>query len=308
MEESGLIRDLFKKSKEYRMAGSLGESKEVLEACLALTSGREDRDSLIVGLKIELANVLLRKSFHYKQVDSTSLDLLKESLALARQIENVKLIGDALQGLGHYYFKLGSENWNEGLEVLDESLKYRAIAKDNYGFSRSHFTIGLIHQRRGELEKAGTQFKASLEYALLTGSKYMEGENQRHLGYQFYLRNDFRNAMPHFLNSLRLREAIHYTDGAIFAAITVGQTYLRLDQKAIGIEYLERGLDYAIEMNSPAGMQRAYWTLAQVYAEDDVKEKDKARKMIERTIEIARLLNDSASEKNALQLLAKIDN
>ena len=300
-----LTETLLKISKEFRLAGLLDQAKEMLESVIVLISSLENQDSLMVILKIELAEVLLRKSFHFKQVDSTALLLYTEALDIALKLGNKKLIGDAIYGLGYYNFKLGAETWDTALLKLDESLKHREIVNDVFGLSRSHFIIGVIYQRSKELEKAEKQFDLSINYARLAGSKYMEGENQRHIGYLYYQRNDLLNAIPYFQNSLELRKEIGYVDGAIFASITLGQTYAKLNKNTLAIRYLEQGLKDALKINSKVGMIRAYWALSKIYFEQE--EYTKASQMIQKTIETAKTIDDTSTEEQARLFLKKIE-
>ncbi len=299
-----LSKSIFDVAVKYRFAGLLDQSKELLEAATAIVSTL-GYDSLTITYKIELSEVLLRKSFHYKQVDSIAFTLCEESLKLAQELENDKLIGDAIHGLGYFSFKLGRDYWDASLDRLNEAIEYRDRSQDYYGLAKSHFTIGVIQQRRGELEKAEESFRLSLKYSREVGSKFMEAENQRHIGYLFYMRRNYSQAMPFFLSSLELREEIGYVDGAIFAAITIGSTYSILNNNDLAIEYLENGLFYAKKINSPIGKIRAGLALSKIYLANGNKEL--ASKLIDNVIHISTMIGDSNSLKQAESLKLKVN-
>lgn len=290
---------------DYRLQGKLNESIEVLSNGIA-TLSIEKSEKLQVGrLKTALAKVLLRKSFHQNKVDEQALTLYKEVNKIALKTNNQKLLADAIYGIGYYNFKLGKQSWDPALVSLEESLHIRTQINDNLGISQSKFTIGIIYQRRREVNKADAYFDESLKLAQEINSVYMEAENERHIGYQFYLRGNFTEAMPQFQLSLKLRQSINYVEGAIFASITIGQTLMKMEKYLEAIAYLEGGLQDAIKINSNVGMARAYGSLGSSYK--SLGEFEKAKEMLIKAIEIGQLIDYLSTEKFARQLLSEIE-
>jgi len=288
----------------YRLKGQFEKAVESLKHGIAILALEPGEEKHIGRLKIALAQALLRKSFHDNKVDEQAQILYREAQEIAQKIGDEKLLADAIYGSGYYDFERGNEVWDRALIKLNESLAMRKKLGDSRGISQSHFTIGVIHQRRGKLEEADAHFKESLKEARAVRSIYMEAENERHIGYLHYFRGDMEKAMPHFLASLELRRSIGYVDGSIFAAITIGQTLERLGKYLEAIPYLEKSLADAIAINSRAGMARAYSSLGSIYKK--LGRLEEAKQNLQQAIEVAQLIGYSSVEQQAGEMLKEI--
>lgn len=303
--EEVLTEKLLAIAQDYKFQGKFDKAITVLESGMAIFALEAENKPLFGKLKVTLGHVLLRKSFHHNQVDEVAQSLFQEVYEMAQEIKDQQLLADAIYGLGYYNFKQGKQAWEEALPKLKESLAIREKIGDEYGISRSLFTIGVIHQRSGRSDEADNHFSESIKYAKAIKSAFMEGENERHIGYQWYLKNDLEKAMPHFLASLRLRRSLNYIDGAIFAAVTVGQMLEKQGKLEEAIPYLEQALKDAIAINSPVGMVRSYSTLGSIYKK--LNQTKEAKQMLQKTIEYAQLTGYHSTEKQAREMLKEMD-
>ena len=108
---------------------------------------------------------------------------------------------------------------------------------DKHGQADAVHRLGLIHfQRRAndpetELALARKLYDQSLVLDKEGGArKWFCGEYGRHVGYIYYVRNEYEEAIPHFEDSLRCRVEAGAVDAAIFAAQTLGSTLVRADR------------------------------------------------------------------------------
>jgi len=304
--QDDLAKNLIEIAYKHRLKGQFAESETVLRNGIKILSLHKSGDVRVANLKIELARVIIRKNFHNNTDDDEALKLYREAEVVATKAKNKKLTGKALYGIGFYKFKLGTKFWDEALVNLDKSLKIRREINDTFGVSQSLFTIGTIHQRRGKTELADKIYKESLQLAKTAKSTYMEGENERHIGYQYYLKGDFEKALPHFFKSLEKRRVIGYDDGEIFALITIGQTYEKLGNLDKAKQYLKEALPIAKSMNSKVAQTRIYASLGKVFY--DRKENKKAVISLKRAKEFASLIGNKSTEKSVQELLTKIQN
>jgi protein O-GlcNAc transferase len=132
-----------------------------------------------------------------------------------------------------------------------KNLLLDAIKQDD-NFALAHFDLGLLYEEQGELTKAETEFRKSLELMpghpiahgylgvlLMNQGRYQEAETSlRHciqvqpneaaahdnLGMVFYLQNKYSEAIPHFKQALEINPAIENTWN------NLGGTYIRLGQ------------------------------------------------------------------------------
>ena len=131
------------------------------------------------------------------------------------------------------------------------------------------------------------------------------GENERHIGYQYYLNGNMIMALPHFNKSLKHRRSIGYLDGEIFALITLGRTHEKLKEYDTAIRFLSEALIKANRLESQIAQARIYSALGAIYLNraNHVKALDNLKKA--RTIAI--LINYKAVETSVSKLLAALE-
>ncbi|NNE97548.1 MAG: tetratricopeptide repeat protein [Pyrinomonadaceae bacterium] len=298
-------QDLIYRAYKYRLKGRFRDAEAVLRNGMQELSLEKGRDVQVAGLKVELARVIIRKNFHNNTSDEEALRLYRDAEEIAKKAENKGLLGKALYGIGFYKFKLGSKSWDNALASLYKSLKIRREIGDTFGISQSLFTIGTIYQRRGKAEAAEKIYEESLQLAKDAKSIYMEGENERHIGYLFYLRGEFDSALPHFFRSLEKRRTIGYDDGEIFALITIGQTYEKLGDLEKAKRYLKKALPIARSINSRVAQTRIYASLGSVFY--DQKKTEKARISLNKAKQYATLIGYTSTVKGVQELLEKLE-
>ena len=170
-----LANSLLTRAYEYRLKGRFQNAETILRYGIKILSLEKEGQVGAASLKIELARVIIRKTFHINTSDKEAIALYRNVFHFANENNNKKLIGKALYGIGFYEFKAGSDSWDKALRNLEESLKVRREIDDSFGISQSLFTIGTIYQRRGQNKQATRVYRESLGFARKAKSDYMEG-------------------------------------------------------------------------------------------------------------------------------------
>ncbi len=307
-----LTKNLIDVAYNYRLKGRFKDAQTVLKNGIEILSLQTKSDLRVADLKIELARVITRENFHNytKEKNIEALALYQEVETTAQKEKSKRLLGAALYGFGQYHFFLGydadggTENWDVALTHLEKSLVICRQIDDSIGTAKALFLIGTIYQRRKELEKADEKYLESLKLAKKAKSVYMEAENERHIGFQYYFRGDKEKALEYLLKSLEKRRSIGYDDGVIFGLTVVSEIYEELGKLDMAEQYLHEALPFAQTMDSKVGLSRIYDALGRVYYAQ--KKNDKALVSLKKAKDIAGSIGYEGIEKSSQELLDKI--
>jgi serine phosphatase RsbU (regulator of sigma subunit) len=183
------------------------------QAFAAFLSAHKDLDELIQKNKDNLSNAHFSEkvkiatniaSFYIRQKDlSRATDFLeKESQELNRAFGKVGgALYTALGGVFYYQEKNG-----EALDCFAKALVEYEKEGDFSGMGFSYNNIGLIHQGRGEVDKAIGFFEKSMEVARKMGDSVGVAESFFNIGESYSKSGRFGKAEAFFLKALQLAE------------------------------------------------------------------------------------------------------
>ena len=292
--------NILEKSKKLNYKGHFSKGIRLLEESISETSGGHQ-----LMLHLALGYSLLRQSFHKNQLDSTALKVFQEVEKQAIAKGYKKLQSAALNAQGFYYFKKGSDWLQQGLELLEKSRTIFPLGSDPALDSKNAYYTGIIYQRQDEHALAWAQFQQSLSASKEAGLVFMQGENERHIGYAYFFEKNFEEAVSHFETSLHLRNSIGYKDGAIFANVTLAQTLELMKQYPEAKKACSRAVKDAKSIKSDLGLARALGRLGSILVK--MNNFKKAKKVLQKAISVGERINYRSVINQSKELLQQIN-
>ncbi|GJL94808.1 MAG: hypothetical protein DHS20C05_12130 [Hyphococcus sp.] len=295
---------------DLRLAGDVDDAHEAATGILECTLEPTER----VDLLVELAKIEDRIGLHQNTRPVTAArEALDQAEAYAVRIGGASLAAVTLARADyHYRAEMSERKFSLAEAATKDAITMFEALGDKHGQADAVHRLGLIHfQRRAndpetELATASELYDQSLVLDKEGGArKLFCGEYGRHVGYIYYVRNEYEEAIPHFENSLSCRVEAGAIDAAMFAAQTLGSTLVQADRAEEALAPLLYGLLVSSRINSPVGKARISVTLGDMYVELD--QPGKARMAYQVGLKAAEQVNYSGYANAAREALSRLD-
>ncbi len=194
----------------------------------------------------------------------------KEAYRIAESINNDTIMSFALNNMGLEQKTLG--NYDKSLEHLFASLKIKEkIGASDKSFSTAFLNIGLVLDLNEDLEEAFKYYDKSLELKLQIQDSLGAS---RVYGNQAVIRKN-QEKYDEALRLLNLSEALNNGDlnQDYVIATNKGNLFLRLNDTAQAISYLNKAKEIALAMNDAELMSDANQNIAHYYIRQNQHEK-----------------------------------
>lgn len=201
----------------------------------------------------------------YPEADSAAA----RALELAERSGDSLLIADAAELAGRVLYSrrinLGEGDYDPPLRHFERALALRRAAADTGGMVEGLFRVGLIHERKGEGDRAVALYEEGIR---LAGSEYPLERSYlaRHLGYQHLRRGDLDRALTHLQQSHDLREQAGFVLVRSPALASIGEVYRRKGDHARARDYVARALAEAERLGSSRFVVQALIALGEIDA------------------------------------------
>jgi putative nucleotidyltransferase with HDIG domain len=136
---------------------------------------------------------------------------------------------DCLNALGSSYRQDG--NWSSAEEYYQLAYTIASINRDHPRASRALNGTAIIHQERGETERAEELYLQARDLALMTGDVLTTGRINQNLGTLSNIQGNFTAALDFYVTSLQCYEHARYEPGIAGVLNNLGM--LHIDQQEI---------------------------------------------------------------------------
>ncbi len=288
-------------------------------------------------------NLLNQQAWDARVNDSPrSLELSRESVELARSINDHSGLAHGLKLLGFSYVRIAKNN--EALPLLQEALTlfeslkdlkgqavvngYLAIIQRNWGnfgtalellfkalglseqtefvenIGTDHYQIGVTYKYLGNFEKALDSLYKSL-------SLYQEVKHRTLLSYplnvigSIYFENgDYTRALEYYQEGLVLRQESLDKLGESGSLDNIGFTYFKLNDYPRAIDYCIRSLVISESTGDQKSQANAMQHLAEIYKQ--AGDTEQAIQFCNKSLHIRKLIGDKRGETEILLFLASL--
>ena len=246
---------------KYRNFSQYKKSAELHEQ--ALEASEKANNTELRVLSLNMLGVVYRRTDAIK----TALDYNQKALELAESVENPSVhikrsINVALNGIGNLYQTL--EQYDLAIVRFKRALKLEEELGNKLGLAINHQNIGNCLEEKGDLEGALENYRKSLAYNEEIKSEYGSIICKNSLA-QIYLKQDMPYAALVLLEPL-LDASQRIGDFFITASIFIntGWAHTKLGNFEQAQQYLQEGLDMALNRNMPSSILYGYQKMSEL--------------------------------------------
>jgi tetratricopeptide (TPR) repeat protein/DNA-binding CsgD family transcriptional regulator len=170
-----------------------------------------------------------------------------------------------LSNIGNIHLVLGN---------LDKALQYanqvRTLSQEiNYlkGIAYGQKLIGRIYRKQGKPDSAVHEYKEALNNFLKSGDILNGCELESSLGNIYYDKKEYRTALTHLENGLKLARRIHVSIQAAYMYSSMGFSYYELKDLDKAIVYFDSSRNTAAKIHNAYLMMDAYEMLSKILKE-----------------------------------------
>jgi len=247
-ESYSLLGDIYDISSDYRV--QLKYFNQALEINNEIGNRTAYADNLIS----------IGKVYYFHLSDhSVALEYFLKALAINEQIGSKLSIAENLEGIGLvYYF---TKNYEKALEYYQKALAINEALKDKHGISDNLECIGLVYSNLADYNKALEYFQKALIIDEEVGKKASSAVELCCIGTAYYNLNNYPEALKNYYDALALSEELNYGLLISNININIGRLYEKQGKHVKAKEYVTKGLDAALKINSMDMIKESYLNL-----------------------------------------------
>lgn len=168
-----------------------------------------------------------------------------------------------LSNLGLVFMDLG--DFEKALSYHSRALEIRERIQNVPGTAYSMANIGQVLKEKGALEKSLERYQASLKIGEEIDNRQLVSVCHFNIGDIYLLQGKYEAALTHFETALALDTDRKDTAGISYDLLGIGETQMRLGNRAAAREAIEQALEIALESNLKNEVQKAHLLLSELY-------------------------------------------
>ncbi len=208
-------------------------------------------------LIIDANNRLVNTYSNLMQLEK-SMEIGLQSIKLANSYHPEKL-RPIYEEQARIYFLLNQAS-NEAMNCLKKALALSENEKDSASYARLCFKISTVFHASSELDSAEIYLRKAIGYLESVGADNL-GNAYTTMGNIYSDRGKFRESIPYFLKSLKIRKERNKSIDFVF--FNLGSVYQKMGKSDSAIYYLRKSLEYYGDQDYRKKL--AYKQLAQNY-------------------------------------------
>ena len=268
---------------------------------------------------------------------STAIEYYQESLEIAEESELRDVKRTSHLGLGNAYATTGE--YPEAVQHLEECLKLSVEVGDQYHECQVYLGLGDVKIFDGRYEEALENFKKGLNIAVEIAERNCQSRAKRSLGDALTIFPKTNDAIEHYEEALTIAKDIDSTHEKSRSHLGLGKAFKSLGRYEEALKHYEKGIALATEMSernletndscmhpdqtnkkasndymkglpfanllgNKFGALTAYWELGDLF--NELKEHQKALKVLEMYLSIAEETNDFDAQEKACKRMVEL--
>lgn len=188
-----------------------------------------------------------------------------EAEKLGREVNNRKLISDALNMLGVLKKNMGE--FKISLRFYEESLEIRKKIEDKEGVARTYSNIGNVHRYLGEYDIALEYYFKSLSIREELGDQAQLARLNNNIGTFYQTQKEYSKAFDFFEKASKIQAELGDIKELANTLNNIGITHYSLGENEAALKAYLRSLAYKDSLDDFNGMANTYSNLAIIYEE-----------------------------------------
>lgn len=210
---------------------------------------------------------------YWKQGDyPKALEQAFTSLNINEEIGNKKGIARARNCIGLIYYN--QKNYSDALEEYSKALEIREAIGDKQGLAGSLNNVGEVYKEQKDYDKALQYYRRALAINKETGNKNWASININNIGVIYYNKGElapaggidkawfYQQALDHYAEALKIREAIGDKQGIALSYISIGQVNTRLGKNEEARKSMQDALTFSRKIGYKEAIKSSYAGLA----------------------------------------------
>ncbi len=210
--------------------------------------------------KLELLKRLSRQDF--RDGLSKNIQYTEKLLALAKESNNYKYAGDALDFLISIHNQMGG--FQKATDVAKEAIMLATEYKNTGDVVYFSNLCGTAHLDAGNYFDALENFKKASKLAHENGWAITESSTLNNMGTIYYLLGDELTALDYFIQALNIKEKHNETKTLAGALINIGGLYNILGDPGEGLVFLDRAYENALTNEDVYSQAKALINMGEV--------------------------------------------
>ena len=221
----------------------------------------------------------------YRELDDeeNALKELQQAVALYREVSDDKGISRALNSLGAYYWDM--EDLPNALAYFNESLKHLEKLQDPIGLAAAHNNIGLVNQRMDNREDALRHYAEALETGKNVGYKGVIAAALINRATLYAEIGQLGQAWDEVSSAESIAASIGALDSSLEAVLLMADIRRRQGRFRESLQYRDK----ADQQREAISEKRMTDRVAQIKAEQELKEKEREIRLLEQENRIQEL-------------------
>lgn len=250
-----------------------------------------------------LADLYNQISWNYRNINiDSSIHFAQKALELSRTHNYLNGINHSLNYLGIAY--RNRSNYSKALELFFEALKSSEYSKDLEEISYTLINIGNIYIFQTNYQGAIDYFQRALENARMINNESIIAYCYLNIGRSLAGLERYQEAEENYKKAQEIRLKINDTEGIVISNVDMAELYLKQNLPDKALNLLLDNLVKVKQLNHKSTLSFSYLNIAKSYLlKNDL---DKARKYIEKSMEINRAHGLKNNYSQALQILSEI--
>ncbi len=243
------------------------------------------------------ADLMNRLAVELREKDPRgAIELCDRALELSRRLEYQRGLAEAFRTRGNCYL-LVSEH-GRAMEDERETLRLFHELKDEAKALRVANIIGNIHRRTGDLQAAASSYTEVLEKSRESGDRLMQASALNNLGNVHYAMSLEDQATGYYQQALVLFRELGEVQYATMTLINLSSIYRTGGQPQKALDCCRQALAVFPEYGNRQAEAATWFDMGLSYR--DMGQKERAMEVWGKSIEIAREVDDVATEMAAL--------
>ncbi len=224
------------------------------------------------------------------------------SLRNAKEINDLKLIGDVYENLGFVYNRF--KDINKSTEYLKLSAKVRGEIGDSVGMGVSYNNTGFIFWMASQYDSAIIYFEKALELRENLPQKEFLASTCNNIGTVYYNWSIYDKALEYYLRALAIQKELGNDQSVAITLTNIGLVYDETSQTQKAFEYYKESLPYAISAGDSQTIGYVYNSIASAFVPINI---DSAAYYYKKSLDFYKSVNYVGGEILALKGLGNIE-
>lgn len=191
-----------------------------------------------------------------------ALEQSNNTLAIARELNDNKLISRCLNNIGLIYRRIN--NFELSAKYYIECLEFREKINDNKGIINTYNGLGTLFKRMKDIDKAIYYYQKGLEMARNDSAMLMIGVFHQNLGLIYYENNQADTAWHYISTALEIFRQANNEDQMAFALNNLGLTAQKIGETEQARGFLLEALEIATRRGFKESIIDASFNLAEI--------------------------------------------